>query len=163
MHQGSISPEGPTLAATPRTSTPTWRSYTCGGRLEARPAELRHAELDLSCPGDELSGVVAAAVGLPARRSLVALGPDGSDASSSSGALSVSSTAFLTRFYTSLHSGYSWTDVMFADTTRTSSSMICCLAVGNHMAGRGPCSAMRLSICESNMCHHATSTFSKQL
>lgn len=28
------------------------------------------------CPGDELFGVVAAAVGLPARRSLVALGPD---------------------------------------------------------------------------------------
>lgn len=28
------------------------------------------------CPGDELFGVVAAAVGLPAHRSLVALGPD---------------------------------------------------------------------------------------
>lgn len=35
-----------------------------------------HAELDLPGPGDELSGVVAAAVGLPTRRSLVRLGPD---------------------------------------------------------------------------------------
>lgn len=32
--------------------------------------------LDLPGPGDELSGVVAAAVGLPARRPLVAPGPD---------------------------------------------------------------------------------------
>lgn len=42
-----------------------------------RPAELRHAELDLLGPGDEISRVVAAAVGLPARRPLMALGPDG--------------------------------------------------------------------------------------
>lgn len=41
-----------------------------------RPAELRHAELDLLGPGDEISRVVAAAVGLPARRPLIALGPD---------------------------------------------------------------------------------------
>lgn len=33
----------------------------------------RNAELDLTGPGDELSGVVAAAVGLPARRPLVVL------------------------------------------------------------------------------------------
>lgn len=46
------------------------------GRLEGRAAEFRHAELGLSGSGDELSGVVAAAVGLPARRPLVALGPD---------------------------------------------------------------------------------------
>lgn len=30
------------------------------------------------------------------------------------------------------------------------SSMICCLAAGNHITGRGPCSAVRLSICERN-------------
>ena len=41
-----------------------------------RPAGLRHAELDFLGPGDELSRVVAAAVGLPARRPLIALGPD---------------------------------------------------------------------------------------
>ena len=35
-----------------------------------------YAELDLPGPGDEFSGVVTAAVGLPTRRSLVALGPD---------------------------------------------------------------------------------------
>ena len=28
------------------------------------------------------------------------------------------------------------------------SSMTCCLAARNHMTGRGPCSAMRMSICE---------------
>ena len=44
------------------------------GRPEGRAAEFRHAELGLPGPGDELSGVVAAAVGLPARRPLVALG-----------------------------------------------------------------------------------------
>lgn len=41
-----------------------------------RPAELRYAELDFLGPGDEISRVVAAAVGLPARRPLIALGPD---------------------------------------------------------------------------------------
>ena len=40
------------------------------------PAELRHAELDFPGARDELSRVVAAAVGLPARRPLIALGPD---------------------------------------------------------------------------------------
>lgn len=35
-----------------------------------------YAELDLPGPGDDLSGVVAAAVGLPTCRSLVGLGPD---------------------------------------------------------------------------------------
>lgn len=35
-----------------------------------------HAELDLLSPGDGLSGVVAAAVGLPTCRPLGALGPD---------------------------------------------------------------------------------------
>lgn len=35
-----------------------------------------HAELDLPGSGDEISGVVASAVGLPTRRPLVALGPD---------------------------------------------------------------------------------------
>lgn len=42
-----------------------------------RPAELRHVELDFLGPGDEISRVVAAAVDLPARRPLVAFGPDG--------------------------------------------------------------------------------------
>lgn len=46
------------------------------GRLEGHAAEYRHAELDLPDPGDGLYGVVAAAVGLPARRPLVAVGPD---------------------------------------------------------------------------------------
>lgn len=46
------------------------------GRLEGRPAELRHAELDFPGARDEPPRVVAAAVGLPARRPLVALGPD---------------------------------------------------------------------------------------
>lgn len=46
------------------------------GRLEGRPAEFRHAELDLPGPGDELSGIATAAEGLPTRRPLVALGPD---------------------------------------------------------------------------------------
>ena len=46
------------------------------GRLEGRPAEPRHTELDFPDPDDELSGVLAAAVGLPARRPLVALGHD---------------------------------------------------------------------------------------
>lgn len=35
-----------------------------------------YAGLDLAGPGDELSDVVAAALGLPPRRPLVALGPD---------------------------------------------------------------------------------------
>lgn len=47
------------------------------GRLEGRAAEFRHDGLDLSGPDDELSSVAAAAVGLPARRPLAALGPDG--------------------------------------------------------------------------------------
>ena len=46
------------------------------GRLEGRAAQLRHAELDLAGARDEPPRVVAAAVGLPARRPLVALGPD---------------------------------------------------------------------------------------
>ena len=46
------------------------------GRLEGRPAELRHTELDFPGTRDEPPRVVAAAVGLPARRPLVALGPD---------------------------------------------------------------------------------------
>ena len=71
-------------------------------------------------------------------------------ASSSSGALSVSSTVFLTRFLMSLCSDSSSTDEIFADAARAPSSMICCLAVRNHKTGRGPCSAMRLSICERN-------------
>ena len=39
---------------------------------------------------------------------------------------------------------------MFADTAHAPSSMICCLAARNHMTGRGPCYAMRLSVCERN-------------
>lgn len=45
-------------------------------RPRARPAELRHAELDFSDARDEPPRVVAAAVGLPARRPLVAPGPE---------------------------------------------------------------------------------------
>lgn len=45
-------------------------------RPRGRPAELRHAELDFPDARDEPFRVVAAAVGLPARRPLIALGPD---------------------------------------------------------------------------------------
>lgn len=38
--------------------------------------------------------------------------------------------------------------------------MICCLAARNHMTGRGPCSAMRLSICEWN---YASPPFDEKL
>lgn len=44
------------------------------GRVRARfSAFKKNAELDLTGPGDELSGVVAAAVGLSVHRPLVAL------------------------------------------------------------------------------------------
>ena len=46
------------------------------GRLEGRPAELRHAKLDFPGARDEPPRVMAAAVGLPGRRPLVAPGPD---------------------------------------------------------------------------------------
>lgn len=45
-------------------------------RPRGRPAELRHAELDFSDARDEPPRVVAAAVGLPARRPFLLLGPD---------------------------------------------------------------------------------------
>lgn len=45
-------------------------------RPRGRPAELRHAELDFRDPRDEPSRVVAAAVGFPARRPFITLGPD---------------------------------------------------------------------------------------
>lgn len=61
---------------------------------------------------------MAAAVGLPARRSLVALGPDELDATSSSGGLSVSSMVFPTRFFMSLRSDSSPVGTMFADASR---------------------------------------------
>lgn len=51
-------------------------------RPRGRPAELRYAELDFPGARDEPPRVVAAAVGLPARRPLVAPGPTSSDASS---------------------------------------------------------------------------------
>ena len=41
-----------------------------------RPAEFRHAEIDFLDALDEPFRVVAAAVGLPVRRPLIALGPD---------------------------------------------------------------------------------------
>lgn len=50
-------------------------------RPRGRPAELRYAELDFPGARDEPPRVVAAAVGLPARRPLVAPGPTSSDAS----------------------------------------------------------------------------------
>lgn len=46
------------------------------GRLEGRPAELRHAWLDFPGARGEPPRVMAAAVGLPSRRPLVAPGPD---------------------------------------------------------------------------------------
>lgn len=45
-------------------------------RPSGRPAELRHAEIDFPDALVEPSRVLAAAVDLPARRPLVALGPD---------------------------------------------------------------------------------------
>lgn len=120
-------------------------------RPRGRSAELRHAEIDFPDARDEFSRVAAAVVAIPARRPLVALGPPtSSDASFSSSALSASSTVFLIRFYMSLRSNSSLTDTIFTDSARALSSMICCLAAGNHMTGCGPCSAMRLSICERN-------------
>ena len=89
-----------------------------GGRLEGRPTELRHAELDFLGARDEPPHVVAAAVDLPARRPFVALGPTRSGAFSSTIALSVSSTVFLTSFIMSLRSDSSSTDTTFADTAR---------------------------------------------
>lgn len=59
-----------------------------------------------------------------------------------------------------LRSNSSSTDTMFADTAHAPSSMICCLAAGNHMTGRGPCSAMRLSIYERN---YASPPFDEKL
>lgn len=82
--------------------------------------------LDLPGPGDELSGVVAAAVGLPAAAPLVAPVPTSPDASSSSSALSVSSTVFLTRFFMSLRSDSSSTDTMFADTAPLANDLLFC-------------------------------------
>lgn len=52
-----------------------FRVGKCLGEPVAHRASPRIC-LDLPGPGDELSDVVAAAVGLPARRPLVALGPD---------------------------------------------------------------------------------------
>ena len=60
------------------------RDFRVGQRLGApavhrprgRPAELRRAEIDFPDAHDEQSRVLAAVVGLPARRPLVALGPD---------------------------------------------------------------------------------------
>lgn len=106
-------------------------------RPRGRPAELRHTEINLPGVYDESSRVMAAAVGLPARRPLVARSAlTSSDASSSSSASSNPSS----------------TDAMFADAVRAPlpSSVICCLAAGNHMTGRGPCSAMRSSIYKRN-------------
>ena len=45
-------------------------------RPRGRPAELRHAELDFRDACDEPFRVVAAVVGIPARRPFIALGPD---------------------------------------------------------------------------------------
>lgn len=49
-------------------------------RPRGRPAELRHAEIDFPSARDEPSRVLAAVVGLPARRPFIALGPKSSDA-----------------------------------------------------------------------------------
>lgn len=120
------------------------------GRLEGRPAELRHAELDFLGARDEPPHVVAAAVGLPARRPFVVLGPD------ELGRLLVEQRVerlldgLPNRFLMSLRNDSSSIDEMFADTARAPSSMTCCLAARNHMTGRGPCSSMRLSIRERN-------------
>ncbi len=121
-----------------------------GARPEGRHAEFRYAELDLPGSGDELYGVVAASVGLPTRRPLVALGPDELGRPLVNQRVERLLDGIITRFFVSLRSGSSSTDTMFADTARAPSSMICCLATGNHMTWRAPCSAMRLSICERN-------------
>ena len=76
---------------------------------------------------------------------------------SSSSALSISSTVRLTRFLMSLRSDPLPTATMFADTSRPPSSMICCLAAGNHIEGRGTCSAMRC-LFANEITHHAVLT-----
>lgn len=45
-------------------------------RPHGHSAELRHAEIDFPGARDEFSRVAAAVVSIPARRPLVALGPD---------------------------------------------------------------------------------------
>ena len=109
-----------------------------------------NAELDFHGARDEHPHVVAAAVDLPARRPFVALGPD------ELGRLLVERRVerlldgLPNRFLMSLRNDSSSIDEMFADTARAPSSMTCCLAARNHMTGRGPCSAMQLSIRERN-------------
>lgn len=60
----------------------------------------------------------------------------------------------------SLRSNSSSTDTIFADTARAPSSMICRLAAGSHITGRGSCSAIRLSICKRN---YASPPFDEKL
>lgn len=68
-------PQGLVFAdMSPRWDLPRRTGFRC---VRARfSAFITYAGLDLAGPGDELSRVVAAAVCLPARRPLVAPGPD---------------------------------------------------------------------------------------
>lgn len=94
------------------------------GRQEGRAAELRQAELDFPGARDEPPRVVAAAVGLPTRRPLVALGPDELGRPLVNQRVERLLDGILSRFFMSLRSGSSSTDTMFADTARAPSSMI---------------------------------------
>ena len=121
----------------------SWPSKVLGAGHSSRTAVV--GEHDLPAPATLRASSSLAAIGdRPLQEPVVEM------ASSSSGALSVSSTVFLTRFLMSLRSDSSSTDAMFADAARAPSSMTCYLAARNHKTGRGPCSAMRLSICERN-------------
>lgn len=104
-------------------------------RPRGRSEELRHAEIDFPGARDEPSRVAAAVLGIPACCPLVALGPD------ELGRLLVEQRVERPLVYR-------------CDVCRRGpcllSSVICCLVARIHMTGRGPCSAMRLSICERN-------------
>lgn len=108
------------------------------GRIEGRATEFRHAELNLSGPSDELSGVVPAAVDPPARRPLVALGPDEFERLLVEQRVERLLDGLPHQILYVLAQRPLVTDTMFADTARAPSSMICCLAARNHMKGLAP-------------------------
>ena len=115
------------------------------------PTEMSTSgNVTLSWPFNKENGAGALKAPAPNRPA-----PTKSDTFSSTSALGVSSTVFLTRFYMSLRSDSSSTYTMFADTTRIPSSMICCLAARNHMTGRGPCSPCGCQFAKEITCHHA--------
>lgn len=115
------------------------------GRLEGRLAELRYADLDFPGARDEPPRVVDDALGLLARRSLVAPGPD------------EFRRLFVEQRVERLLDGlphqilYVFAQRLLVDRYDVRrhgpcpppSSALYCLVARNHMTGRGPCSVMR--------------------